>query len=192
MVLARDVVGFETRGPVRAVRFDGAGEIEARTVLVATGVSYRLLEAPGLDELTGRGVYYGATPARRAVRRATTCTSSARPTRPARPRSTSPASPERVVLLVRSDVAREIDVAVPRRTHLRRRQHRRAAPAEVVAARGDGHLEALTLADRGTGAKEDVPTNWLFVFIGASPRTDWLGDDVVRDDKGFVITGPIC
>ena len=60
MVLARDVVGFETRGPVRAVLLDGSGEIEARAVIVATGVSYRRLEADGLDELTGRGVYYGA------------------------------------------------------------------------------------------------------------------------------------
>src|SRR5437868_4969809 len=60
VVLARDVVGFETRGPVRAVRFDGSGEIEARALIVATGVSYRRLEATGLDDLTGCGVYYGA------------------------------------------------------------------------------------------------------------------------------------
>jgi thioredoxin reductase (NADPH) len=61
--------------------------------------------------------------------------------------------------------------------------------SEVVAARGDGHLEALTLANRATGTEEEVATSWLFVFIGASPRTEWLGTDVVRDDKGFVITG---
>jgi thioredoxin reductase (NADPH) len=60
---------------------------------------------------------------------------------------------------------------------------------EVAGGRGDDHLGALTLADRGTGATEEVPTSWLFVFIGASPRTDWLGGDVVRDDKGFVVTG---
>jgi len=61
MVLAREVVGFETRGPVRAVRFDGTGEVEARALLIATGVSYRRLEAPGLEQLGTRGVYYGAT-----------------------------------------------------------------------------------------------------------------------------------
>ena len=59
MVLARDVVGFEQRGTVRTVLFDGSGEIEARALIVATGVSYRRLDAAGLDELTGRGVYYG-------------------------------------------------------------------------------------------------------------------------------------
>ena len=63
LVLARDVVGFESRGPVRAVLFDGAGEIEARSLIVATGVSYRRLEAPGLAELAGRGIYYGANAA---------------------------------------------------------------------------------------------------------------------------------
>ena len=61
LVLARDVLGFETRGPVRAVHFGDEVAIEARTVLVATGVSYRLLEATGLTELNGRGVYYGAS-----------------------------------------------------------------------------------------------------------------------------------
>ena len=61
--------------------------------------------------------------------------------------------------------------------------------SEVASGRGDGHLEALTLADRDSGATEEVPTSWLFVFIGASPRTDWLGPDVVRDAKGFVVTG---
>ena len=61
MVLARDVVGFETRGPVRAVILDGSADIEARAVLVASGVSYRRLGAPGLDEVVGRGLYYGAS-----------------------------------------------------------------------------------------------------------------------------------
>jgi thioredoxin reductase (NADPH) len=61
---------------------------------------------------------------------------------------------------------------------------------EVVEARGDGHLESLTLADRDSGHTEEVATSWLFVFIGAAPRTEWLGPDVVRDDHGFVLTGP--
>jgi thioredoxin reductase (NADPH) len=61
--------------------------------------------------------------------------------------------------------------------------------SEVVAAHGNGHLEALTMADRDSQAEEELPTSWLFVFIGASPRTDWLGSSVIRDEKGFVVTG---
>ena len=60
VVLARDVVGLEARGPVRAVRFDDGTEIEARTILIASGVSYQRLEAPGLGEFVNKGVYYGA------------------------------------------------------------------------------------------------------------------------------------
>ena len=58
-----------------------------------------------------------------------------------------------------------------------------------MSGRGDGHLETLVIADLGSGITEEVSSNWLFVFIGASPRTGWLGADVVRDDKGFIITG---
>jgi thioredoxin reductase (NADPH) len=61
---------------------------------------------------------------------------------------------------------------------------------EVVAAEGGDHLEELTLRDRNTGAEETVEASWLFVFIGAAPRTDWLDGVVARDGRGFVLTGP--
>jgi thioredoxin reductase (NADPH) len=60
----------------------------------------------------------------------------------------------------------------------------------VAAARGDGHLEALTLHDARTGERQTVPAGHLFVFIGAAPRTDWLDGVLVRDRRGFVRTGP--
>ncbi len=68
------------------------------------------------------------------------------------------------------------------------RQYRGAYWQQVVAARGDGHLEAVTIVDPAAGDR-GVPANWLFAFIGASPRTDWVGAEVVRDEKGFVVTG---
>jgi thioredoxin reductase (NADPH) len=61
--------------------------------------------------------------------------------------------------------------------------------SNVMAVHGEGHLEALTLANTETGETEEVPSSWLFIFIGASPRTDWLGPGIVRDEKGFVVTG---
>src|SRR5262249_50054920 len=60
----------------------------------------------------------------------------------------------------------------------------------VGAADGESHLERLTLVERESGDREDVEASWLFVFIGASPRTDWLGEPVARDSHGFVLTGP--
>ncbi len=188
MVLARDVVGFEARGPVRAVLFD-SGEIEARAVLVATGVSYRTLGAPGTDELTGRGVFYGAT-----ASEASACADDVVYVVGAANSAGQAALnlaryAKRVVLVVRGrsladtmsrylveriEAAENVDVKV--RT-------------EVVAGRGMNHLESITLADRAGGTEQEVPTTWLFVFIGAQPRTDWLGDAVLRDARGFVVTG---
>jgi thioredoxin reductase (NADPH) len=61
---------------------------------------------------------------------------------------------------------------------------------EVVGGTGGEHLETLTLRNNATGEQEEVPASWLFVFIGAAPRTDWLDGCVDRDPRGFVLTGP--
>src|SRR5262249_37472159 len=95
----------------------------------------------------------------------------------------------RVVLLVRSSsLDKSMSSYLVERIEVARNIEVRLQ-SEVVAGRGDGHLEALTIADRAAGSEEEVAAEFLFVFIGASPRTDWLGDDVARDDKGFVVTG---
>ena len=190
MVLARDVVGFEARGPVRAVRLADGSEIEARTVLVATGVSYRLLEAPGLGELAGRGVYYGAdaSDARACEGEDVYIVGAANSAGQAALNFALFA--RRVVLLVRSGSLEEsMSQYLVERIRAAGNIEVRLQ-TEVVAGRGGDHLEAITLADRAAGTEEEVAANWLFVFIGASPRTDWLGDDVARDERGFVITGP--
>ena len=189
MVLANDVVGFEARGPVRGVCLADGGTIEARSLLVATGVSYRRLEAPGLAELTGRGVYYGAaaSEARQCKGDVVYIVGAANSAGQAALNLSVFA--ERVVLLVRSDSIEEtMSKYLVERIHATDNVEVRLQ-TEVSAARGGGHLEALTLVDRVKGGEEEVATNWLFVFIGASPRTDWLGADIVRDRLGFVVTG---
>jgi thioredoxin reductase (NADPH) len=189
MVLARDVVGFQARGPVRAVLFDGSGEIEARALIVATGVSYRRLEAEGLDRLSGRGVYYGADASEASQCQDDEVYVVGAANSAGQAALNLSRYAKRVVLVVRaatlmdtmSSYLVERIAAVPNIAVRYRSQ--------VVSGRGDGHLEALTLADRDSGETEEVASSWLFVFIGASPRTEWLGPDVVRDDKGFVVTG---
>jgi thioredoxin reductase (NADPH) len=189
MVLARDVVGYQTRGPVHALLLDGAGEIEARALIVATGVSYRRLEAEGLEQLTGRGVYYGADASEASQCQGDDVYIVGAANSAGQAALNLSRYAKRVVLVVRAATLKDT-----MSEYLEQRM--RAAPnievryrSEVVACRGDGHLEALTLTDRDTGATEEVASSWLFVFIGASPRTEWLGPDVVRDDKGFVVTG---
>jgi thioredoxin reductase (NADPH) len=189
MVLAREVVGLEARGPVRAVRFDDAGEIEARAVLIATGVSYRRLEARGLEPLGSRGVFYGAT-----ASEASQCSGDDVYVVGAANSAGQAALnlaryAKRVVLVVRgTELERTMSQYLVGRIRAAENIEVRLG-CEVVGARGEDHLEALTLLDRATGSKEEVSTNWLFIFIGAVPRTEWLGQEIVRDDHGFVVTG---
>jgi thioredoxin reductase (NADPH) len=190
MVLARDVVGFETRGPVRAVLLDGAADIEARAVLVASGVTYRRLGAPGLDEVVGRGLYYGASASEAAQTAGEDVYVVGAANSAGQAALNFARHAARVVLVVRG---KSLEASMSQ--YLVGRIL--AAPTievrlqtEVVGARGDGHLEAITLCDRAAGRVEEVETGWVFVFIGAAPRTDWLGDVVARDERGFVLTGP--
>jgi thioredoxin reductase (NADPH) len=189
MVLARDVSGFEQRGPARAVRLADGTDIETRALIVATGVSYRLLEAPGVEALAGRGIYYGATAneARMCDGEDVFVVGAANSAGQAALNFAHHA--RRVVMLVRADaLEKSMSQYLVDRIHSTDNIDVRLR-TEVVAGRGDGHLEAITIADRSSGTEEEVDANLLFVFIGASPRTTWLGSDVARDDKGFVITG---
>ena len=189
MVLARDVVGLETRGPVHAVLFEGSGEIEARALIVATGVSYRRLEAPGLDELTGRGVYYGATASEAGQCAGDDVYVVGAANSAGQAALNLARHAKRVVMLVRAASLEDSmsQYLIERITSTPNLEVR--FRTEVGAGRGDGHLEAITLVDRDSGAQQEVAASWLFVFIGASPHTHWLGDGVVRDDHGFVVTG---
>lgn len=190
MVLARDVVALEPRGTVYALCLEDGSEIEARAVIVATGVSYRMLDAPGLGELSGRGVFYGASAseARRTEGADVYIVGAANSAGQAALNLARYAA--HVTLVVRGDnleksmsqylvarilAAENIDVRLE---------------TEVVAGRGSDHLEALTLRHRLTGETEEVDASWLYVFIGAAPRTEWLPDAVERDANGFILTGP--
>jgi thioredoxin reductase (NADPH) len=190
LVLAREVVGLEQRGTVRAVLFEGGGAIEARSVVVSTGVSYRRLEAEGVERLTGKGIYYGATAAD-APQTADEMVYIVGGANSAGQAALNFARHAKQVTLV----VRGPDLLATMSTYLVDRIT--ASPnvavrcaTEVGAADGDDHLERLTLVERTSGGREEVEASWLFVFIGASPRTDWLGEPVVRDPHGFVLTGP--
>ena len=189
VVLARDVIACERRGPVHAVLLEGGGEIEARAVIVATGVSYRRLEAAGVEELTGRGIYYGANASDAAQCQSDEVLVVGAANSAGQAALNLARYAKRVTLVVRgpsleASMSQYLIERITADPAIEVRFH-----TEVAAAHGDGHLESVSLAERGTGRTDEVPTSWLFVFIGASPRTDWLGNDVVRDEHGFVVTG---
>jgi thioredoxin reductase (NADPH) len=190
MVLARHVEALEPRGRVHAVRFDDGTEIEARAVVVATGCSYHLLEAPGLAELTGRGVFYGAASGDAPATKGEDVYIVGAANSAGQAALNLAQHAQRVVLLVRGDsLEKSMSQYLVERIHATDNIEVRL-DTEIGCGGGGDHLEWLVLANRSTGEQERVATNWLYVFIGASPRTDWLHDSIARDSKGFVLTGP--
>jgi thioredoxin reductase (NADPH) len=189
MVLAERVGRISADGDDRVLETD-FGRLVAKAVVIATGVDWRRLEAPGLDSLLGTGVFYGAAlseaeamTGRRVVvvgggnsagqaaiylaRRAATVTVVVR--------GQSLEESMSAYLIQEIDAAANIDVL---------------PGTEVVAGVGRGHLEGLTLRDNGTQQTNTVAADALFVMIGAQPRTDWLDQTVARDPRGYVLTGP--
>ncbi|MEY2524993.1 MAG: thioredoxin reductase [Ilumatobacteraceae bacterium] len=190
MVLARHVEALEPRGSVHALRFDDGSEIEARAVVVATGVSYRLLEAPGLAELTGRGVFYGAAASDAPATKGDDVYIVGAANSAGQAALNLARYAKRVVLLVRGDaLEKSMSRYLVERINVTDNIEVRLE-TEIGCGGGGDHLEWLVLANRSTGEQEKVATNWLYAFIGASPRTDWLHESIARDSKGFVLTGP--
>ena len=190
LITTRDVVGLEASGSARTVRLADGATIDAHTVILAMGVSYRQLVAPGVDELTGRGVFYGS-----ALTEAANCANQdvyivggansagqaavylARGARSVTLLVRAPSLESSMSYYLIQQIAALPNISVRSCT-------------EVVGAAGDAHLEQLILRDNTTGQTETVNAQFLFVFIGAAPRTDWLDGVVLRDARGFVVAGP--
>ena len=190
LITTRDVVGLEASGSARTVRLADGATIDAHTVILAMGVSYRQLVAPGVDELTGRGVFYGS-----ALTEAANCANQdvyivggansagqaavylARGARSVTLLVRAPSLESSMSYYLIQQIAAVPNISVRSCT-------------EVVGAAGDAHLEQLILRDNTTGQTETVNAQFLFVFIGAAPRTDWLDGVVLRDARGFVVAGP--
>jgi thioredoxin reductase (NADPH) len=147
------------------------------------------MEAEGLAQLTGRGVYYGSNAGDASQCKGDDVYVVGAANSAGQAVLHLARFAKRVVLVVRGPLLEHsMSLYLVERIHASDNIEVRFR-SEVVSCRGEEHLEGLTLCDRDTGEREEVPANWLFVFIGASPRTDWLGADVVRDRNGFVVTG---
>jgi len=190
VLTTREVVGLEVNGSARTVRFSDGTSVDAHTVILATGVAYRQLGAPGVAGLTGRGVFYGS-----ALTEATSCAD-----HDIFIVGGANSAGQAAVYLAKT--ARSVTILV-RASSLEKSmsyyliQQVENIPSitvrtctEVIEAHGDKHLERLTLRNSDTGQTETVDAQWLFVFIGAAPLTGWLDGVVERDERGFVPAGP--
>ena len=189
LLTIQDAVGLRVEGAGRLVDLSGGGALSASCVLVASGVSYRQLDAPGFAELTGAGIYYGAT-----VTEARSCTDQhvviiggANSAGQAAVYFSRYAG--RVTMLVRGDsLAKSMSHYLVEQIAAKANVDVRAN-SQAVAAEGDGRLRRLRVRD-GDGSEDALEADACFVFIGASPHTDWLAGVVARDERGFILAGP--
>ena len=190
VLTTRNVVSLDVCGSARRVSFADGTSIDGHTVILATGVTYRQLAAPGLADLTGRGVYYGS-----ALTEASAClgqdvyvVGGANSAGQAAVFLSRHA--KSVTILVRgpsleSSMSYYLIKQIEDVPNISVR-----TCTEVIEAIGEDHLENLRLRNTATGDTETVDAQLLFLFIGAAPLTDWLDGVVVRDSRGFVIAGP--
>ncbi|NVN50461.1 FAD-dependent oxidoreductase [Mycolicibacterium hippocampi] len=189
LITAAEVTALEIDGVARTVHLSDGRSIGARAVILAMGVEYRQLAAEGCESLTGAGVYYGA---------ATTVAAECEDDEVYVIGGANSAG-QAAMFLART--AKSVTI-VCRRTledsmshyliqQIRAQDNITEKPHTVVhAAKGDGHLERICLENTETGAREDFTCGRMFIFIGAEPRTEWLDGVVVRDDHGFILSGP--
>lgn len=186
-VLARDAVGLCANGSEREVRLSDGRAIRARAVLIATGARYRRLEVPRLEALMGAGVYYTAGGDVRVLRGQDVLVvgggnSAGQAVLHLAKHARS------VTLLVRGGSLDEMSSYLIQEIRRAPNVHVRFG-VEVIDGGGERTLEHVVVHDRARNTIETLPTRTLFVMIGALPHTDWLGDAIQRDRRGYVLTG---
>ncbi len=185
----QEVKSVRVEGTYRFITLTDGTEIGCHALLVTTGVSYRKLDVPGIEQLTGAGVYYGA-----AMSEAVSCrdeevylVGGANSVGQAAMYFSKYA--KHVTILVRGDsLAKSMSQYLIDQIHITDNITVHTC-STVVEAQGDTHLASITIEDANTGARETVPASSLFIFIGAMPYTNWLEGVVERDEQGFILAG---
>lgn len=189
ILTAQEMVGLRRDDPYRIVRLADGSEISARAVLLATGMSVRTLDVPGVEPLLGAGVYYGAALSEAALYRDAHVCVVGGANSAGQGALFFARYAKRVSMIVRAAGLR------PAMSHYLAVQIEATPNIEVlagyrvVAAHGREHLERVTLCD-ASGAERDLDVAAMFIFIGAAPRSEMVAGVVERDEKGFILTGP--
>ncbi|WP_062526244.1 FAD-dependent oxidoreductase [Demequina rhizosphaerae] len=189
LLVAQEVTGVRLEGPYRIVTLDDGSELRCHALLIATGVTLRTLDVPGLEPLLGASVYYGAA------------TSEASNYRDRDVLVVGGANSAGQGALFLSRFARSVTILVRKDSlhhsmsqylidQIERTPNIAVRPStEITAVTGDARLETVTLADRGAGESTTMPADAIFIFVGAVARSDLVADLVELDSAGFVLTG---
>lgn len=186
----QEAVSVRTEGSYRIIKLADGNEISCHALLIATGVQWRRLDAPGTDKLQGAGVYYGGGTTEALTCKGETVYVVGGANSAGQAAMNFAKYAERVMILVRGDglsatMSQYLIDQIQRTANIQVWTH-----ASVVEVHGDTHLEEVSVLCTDTNKVERVPATSMFIFIGAQPRTDWLAGLVERDDRGFILTGP--
>ncbi|MBJ6763415.1 FAD-dependent oxidoreductase [Myxococcaceae bacterium JPH2] len=186
----QEVTGLRVQDPYRVVTLADGAELSCHALLVATGVQWRRLDVPGIDELTGAGVYYGAARTEALLCKDEDVYIVGGANSAGQSALYFAQFARKVTLLVRGDslehgmssyLVEQVRTTPNVEVLLRTR---------VTRVEGAGHLERLRLQTEGAPGEREVPAASLFIMIGAVPRTEWLEGVVERDARGYLLTGP--
>jgi thioredoxin reductase (NADPH) len=186
----QEAVAARTEGPYRMIKLADGNEISCHALMIATGVQWRRLEAPGIDRLQGAGVYYGGGSTEALSCRGEIVYVIGGANSAGQAAMNFAKFAERVVIVVRgsslsSTMSQYLIDQVKETPNIQI-----WANASVSEAHGETHLEEISFLCSDTKKIERVPASAMFIFIGALPRTEWLADVVERDERGFILTGP--
>jgi thioredoxin reductase (NADPH) len=190
IIAPQEVVELRVEGPYRILKLGNGSELSCHAALIATGVQWRRLEVPGIDRLQGAGVYYGGGSQEAMSYKGETVYVVGGANSAGQAALNFALYAEKVVMLVRGDslaatMSRYLIDQIEKTPGIQLWNH-----AEVIEVHGETHLERISVQCSDTDTVEQVPASAMFIYIGALPRTDWLGNTVVRDDRGFVMAGP--
>lgn len=189
LLCPQEVVGVRLEEQYRILTLADGSELSCHTLIIATGVSYRLFDVPGIQHLTGAGVYYGA-----AKTEAISCSGE-------EVFIVGGANSAGQAAMYFSKYARHVTMLV-RGNSLAKSMSKYLCDqieasdnisvlthSSIVEVEGQDRLQAITIANANSGQKQTVPANSLFIFIGAVPHTNWLDGLIERDKQGFILTG---
>ena len=186
----QEVSAVRVEDPYRIVTLANDTEISCYALIITTGVSYRKLEVPGVERLTGRGIYYGAAPTEAFACKGDDVYIIGGANSAGQAAMFFSKQARKVFVLYRGVNLRKS------MSHYLVRQLEEQDNIEVLlntivaGAEGDEHLECLTVEDSVTGQTRTVPAHSLFILIGAAPKTEWLESTIERDERGFILSGP--
>ena len=187
ILVTRSVAGIDPAR--RQVHLDGDDVIGARTIILATGVTWRRLDIDGFDRLIGKGIYYGAARSEASATHGLDIHLIGAGNSAGQAALYFANHARTVTLVVRGD---SLEKSMSRYLieQLRTKSNVTVQPrSEVVAAHGDTHLTAIDIRDGANAKVHQHDCGGLFVFIGADAETGWLPADIARDDRGYILTG---